>query len=113
MGNFKGTKGIAKVFNHSKKPYAIVCGKVVDVCYFEDSQFEKTSELRENAKLIADAFNTINKCDLFPSELLEQRDELLESLNSLYYAVDSCVELTPEILKKAKSAIEKVLKQKQ
>ena len=35
-----------------------------------------------DAKLIADAGNTINKCDLFPSELLKQRNELLKALRS-------------------------------
>ena len=33
-----------------------------------------------NATLIADAFNTANKCGLLPSELLEQRDELMRVL---------------------------------
>ena len=34
--------------------------------------------LEANAQLIADAFNTSNKCDMLPSELLEQRDKLLQ-----------------------------------
>jgi hypothetical protein len=34
----------------------------------------------ENAKLIADAGTTVNKCGLIPSELLAQRNDLLESL---------------------------------
>ncbi len=33
-------------------------------------------EFIENAKLIADAGNTIQSCGLLPSELLKQRDEL-------------------------------------
>ena len=36
-----------------------------------------------NAKLIVDAGNTANRCGLFPSEILEQRDELLEQLRSI------------------------------
>ena len=36
-----------------------------------------------NAELTCDAFNTIQKCGLMPSELLEQRDELLECLSTL------------------------------
>lgn len=37
-------------------------------------------EFVENAKLIADAGNTIQSCGLFPSELLKQRDELIKAL---------------------------------
>jgi len=41
----------------------------------------KDRETQEaNAKLIADAGTTINKCDLLPSELLSQRNEMLEIL---------------------------------
>lgn len=37
-------------------------------------------EFIENAKLIADAGNTIQSCGLLPSELLKQRDELRDFL---------------------------------
>lgn len=40
--------------------------------------------LEANAQLIADAFNTSNKCDMLPSELLEQRNELLEMLQKIF-----------------------------
>lgn len=40
-------------------------------------------------------------------ELLEQRNDLLEALKKLYNAIDSCVDLTPEILQNAKKAISK------
>jgi len=33
--------------------------------------------------LIADAFNTANKCNLLPSELFEQRDVLMRVLNAI------------------------------
>ncbi len=41
----------------------------------QSGEFEE--EEIANAQLIADAGNTIQKCDLLPSELLEQRDLLL------------------------------------
>ena len=40
-------------------------------------------EAEANAKLIADAGTTANKCGLLPSELLDQRDELLEALQKM------------------------------
>ena len=40
-------------------------------------------ELIANEQLIIDAGNTAQKCDLLPSELLEQRDELLGALKEI------------------------------
>ena len=40
----------------------------------------KDKEGYENANLISDAGTTANKCGLLPSELLKQRNELLEVL---------------------------------
>jgi len=46
----------------------------------------KTKEESENAAvLISDAGNTYQKCGLLPSELLKQRDELLEALKKLVH----------------------------
>lgn len=44
------------------------------------SSFRSREEALANAQLIADAGTTISKCDLLPSELLEQRNELLQAL---------------------------------
>lgn len=45
-------------------------------------------ELFDNAQLIADAGTTANKCGLLPSELLEQRDELLNKLKDLTIRIE-------------------------
>lgn len=37
-------------------------------------------EMKSNANLIADAFNTANKCGLMPSELLEQNQLLIDAI---------------------------------
>ncbi len=42
-----------------------------------------------NATLIADAFNTANECQLLPSELLRQRDELIMYTKSLMEYINS------------------------
>ena len=46
-------------------------------------------EMKANATLIADAFNTANKCGLMPSEFLEQRDELIAYTKSLIEYINS------------------------
>ena len=46
--------------------------------------FDSTKEeVLSNAKLIADAGTTANKCGLLPSELLEQRDDILKELDKI------------------------------
>ena len=45
-----------------------------------DKAFTPEDEVMANIALIKDAFNTANKTGLTPSELMEQRDELLEAL---------------------------------
>jgi len=48
-----------------------------------------TERSDKNATLISDAFNTANRCGLLPSELLEQRDELLDKLRRVLISVES------------------------
>lgn len=40
-------------------------------------------------------------------DLKQQRNELLEALEKLYNSIDSCIDLTPELLNKCSSAIKK------
>lgn len=47
-----------------------------------------------NAELVIDAGNTAQKCGLLPSELLRQRDELREALQSLMGGVRGLPPLT-------------------
>lgn len=53
----------------------------VATCYTGTSK-DDLNELEANAKLIADAGTTANKCEMLPSELLEQRDEFLKVLKN-------------------------------
>jgi hypothetical protein len=50
---------------------------------YEAEEIRVKKEEESNANLIADAGTTANKCGLLPSELLAQRDELLECLKTL------------------------------
>ena len=65
-------------------------------------------EAKSNAKLISDAGTTANKCGLLPSELLEQRNELLEALKELYLSLPDGYK--SECLPKVRKAINKATK---
>jgi hypothetical protein len=52
------------------------------ICISPRYDFE-TPESEANANLIADAFNTANKCNLLPSELLEENNKLKEANEEL------------------------------
>lgn len=50
-----------------------------------------SKQVESNAKLIADAGTTANKCGLLPSELLEQRDEMLKMLETLNFELTEAI----------------------
>ena len=53
----------------------------------QDARYdEELNECRSNADLICDAGNTAQKCGLLPSELLNQRDELLAMMEKIAVA---------------------------
>ena len=64
--------------------------------------------VKANAELIADAFNTANKTGLTPSELLEQRDNLIEALDVIelhlqYGRIDAAISRTKKTIANAKN----------
>lgn len=80
------------------------------------------NEQEANAKLIEDAGTTANKCGLLPSEILKQRDELLEVLETMMIGLMDCDGVpddghstirmghTVSLLNKAKQAIKNATK---
>lgn len=72
--------GVSAIAEH----IAIVADEWDIGCVFTNITNEGDEE-RNNAILIADAGNTAQKCGLLSSELLKQRDELLEALKGLVY----------------------------
>jgi len=88
---FKGTKGEWKVGEIDKtKVWSEENGKRGVVSWgtneAHNSHFHLDKDHQThvyNAELIANSGTTINKCGFFPSELLEQRDDLLEALINL------------------------------
>lgn len=77
--NFKGTKGDWKSTSGTFDIDLIMVSSTNGVvCDIRKSLL--INEQLANAQLIEDAGNTINKCDLLPSELLEQRNVLFEAL---------------------------------
>jgi hypothetical protein len=80
-------KGGDTEWHHNEISIVDKTGRIIcDVRYNTDHDNQgwgtnNSIELWEgNADLITDAGNTANKCGLLPSELLEQRDELLNVL---------------------------------
>lgn len=78
MENLKITKGECNIEHPLAGDFILHVDyvRIISVHLIEN----KLEEQEANAKLIADSFNTAQKCNLLPSELLEQRDELLEKI---------------------------------
>lgn len=90
MSKFKGTKDDWRVIDATPTNGKNIHIKNEGLIAVIDSNNEtvcicgrKESAQIANAELIADAGTTINKCDLMPSELLKQRNEMLEMLKEL------------------------------
>ena len=92
MTKFKGTKGewVKKGVHSISRNECVTITSTVDSIASVHTLFDgidnysKAIEAESNAQLIVDAGNTINKCDLMPSELLEQRNELLKTLQDFW-----------------------------
>lgn len=68
--------------------YSIAIGRS-DLSYqVADVYGKNQEEMTDNATLIADAGNTYQKCQLKPSELLEQRNELLEFIKEAHDSIN-------------------------
>lgn len=85
----------------TEKVNVIVCNKMA--LAFCGTNGNKKS--LANARLIADAGTTANKCGLLPSELLDQRNDLLEALIELYDSLPDGY--TSKCLPKVRTAIKK------
>ncbi len=96
MKDLKITKGEWNQCCKDTSPHFVFAGEEKTVCSLSSN--EKGTENYEmlmgevtmaeriaNAALIADAGNVAQKCGLLPSELLKQRDELLEALKELIH----------------------------
>jgi hypothetical protein len=88
---------------------AVVCnaefGKIPTICVTQTSNNVSIIAAKQNACLIADAGNTAQKCGLMPSELLSQRDLLVNSLLEVTESdntSDECVLMAMNILAKIK-----------
>jgi hypothetical protein len=75
-GHYHEVRGINRL-----SPYiSVFSAKREDHPNLLEENICEQDEAKANAELIADAFNTYNECQILPSELLKQRNELLEAL---------------------------------
>jgi hypothetical protein len=72
------TKGEYVIFENN--PTSVISNNMEIAVWHYDEDYEKAKTV---AKLIKNAGNTANKCNLLPSELLEQRDNLVEICNEI------------------------------
>jgi hypothetical protein len=82
------TKGLATI-SHEPFTTLIVSEyqmRTVTICQLSE-RYKSNEELLSNAELITDTFNAYNTTPILPSELLKQRNELLEALKVLRLSV--------------------------
>jgi len=116
MENFKGTKGEVKKVSHYNKEFLqetfLICTREKDAFaeVYTGSKKPDNSKLFKQAEadadLIVDAFNIANTHDLLPSQLLEQRNKLLEFAMEMVKRYPN----SPWIYEQAQKAIDKALK---
>ena len=84
MNELKITKAkVSSVMRHSNSTVEVL-GDFTPLCTIKNRP-----EQHANAELIADAFNTANACNLLPSELLRQRDMLINEIEGFIF---NCIE---------------------
>ena len=118
MKNWKGTKGTVKQEHREVDEYGMFDTEVFSgdtiICtmHWAGERIGSTSHSRreDNANLIVDAFNTVNKCDLLPSKLLEQRGELLCLLIEMHENSNATTHIERERFYRVEKAINKAIK---
>jgi hypothetical protein len=101
------TKGKCKVKTNYKNPFSD------DTIYRiagNDGFSHSIKEMESNAELIADTFNTYNDTPILPSELLKQRNELLEVCFKAFYLCDKLQMPTESELKELKNELNTAMK---
>lgn len=88
MSEFKGTKGIVDSYSSDNNSMDIVLPNDTTITIDRQSRYTNEypasrEEMEANGKLIIDAFNVRNQIDYDLPELLKQRNEMLEMLNTL------------------------------
>lgn len=113
MARLKNTKGdwILKDCTIINSDYDPKKGNIKEIaqCYTGFDVDNTITQCKANAELFLDAGNTANKCDLLPSELLIQRDELLHSLTKALNDFKNST-WTEETYKLIEGTIEKITK---
>lgn len=87
------TKGPYEVCEHNWSDTSfygngkVICTQSIYDEATEETQEELESKVSTNFKLIEDAFNTAQKANLLPSELLERYNEAIEVLEDMHEAI--------------------------
>lgn len=80
MKEWKGTKGEVTIEINERRTLVLSEGKaIIDFWHFDEQSIIFQNE---NVKLFTGALNTIQKCDLMPSELLAENLELKKQIEN-------------------------------
>jgi len=111
MEKWNGTKGSEFKIQPAKH---IGCTVVYLGDFKGDIEFwhhQETKEIaQENARLTCDALITVNECGLLPSELLKERNELLEMIKHMHPVYKENSEPWLKIEKRKDELINKISK---
>lgn len=107
MKDLKITKGKYSLYKGKKNLFISTPEWLQFIKIYVTKSFKIEAE--SNASLILDTFETANKCNLLPSELLDQRDELLANLKRLVDRIQECNYHNdfPSAFERAQNAIKK------
>ena len=101
MKNWNGTRGEVRYKSLGKGRYDVVNYDNVLIAELDieitPPYIRNTGEAQyENVNLICNAFNTIQKCDLLPSELLERYNEAVHLIKGMKLSMQANPSFNPE-----------------
>lgn len=96
---FKGTKEKVNVEYRNGNQYFYIVNENHQTHYIGQMfylGYERNEEFKHNAEVASDALNTIQQCNLLPSELLKQNEEMRELLKEYH---DKLIEIDKRLKK--------------
>lgn len=94
----------------------------VELCYWRDGEpiaikllqiyGEQCAKAALESPEVSALRQDLLQCEVITKDLAFENEALRDALRNLYQAIDSCVELTPEVMRQAQAALAAMEKQK-